>query len=124
MRTLVSIVILLSLAACGQKVGVEERPPSLPVCTAKVEWEYPIARLDGTFLPIEEIQKLTIYVAEAEGKDQSTLLRIDDVTASEFKTSHVITQLPSGMTYWFYLTVTDLEGIESMSSNELSKTCR
>ena len=98
MRTLVSIVILLSLAACGQKVGVEERPPSLPVCTAKVE--------------------------EAEGKDQSTLLRIDDVTASEFKTSHVVTQLPSGMTYWFYLTVTDLEGVESMSSNELSKTCR
>ena len=93
------------------------------MCAATLEWEYPIARLDGTFLPIEEIEKLTIYVAEAEGKDQSTLLRIDDVTATEFKTSHTITPLPSGMTYWFYLTVTDLDGVQSVTSNELSKTC-
>ena len=124
MRTIVSFKILLVLGLLSTACGGEASSPPDPqnTCNVKVEWEYPVNRLDGTPLTIQEIAKLTIYISASEGGDDDDLIRIEDVTASNGRNTYVLHWVPQGLS-WYTLTVTDTEGRESQVSNEIPKLC-
>ena len=99
-------------------------PPDIEpvICTAVLTWEYPIAMLDGTLLPREDLEKLTIYVNEASGYNQETIEMVEDIMDVNIITWEV-KQLSQGV-HWFYLTVTTVKDtVESGYSNEKTKAC-
>jgi hypothetical protein len=84
--------------------------------TAKLSWEIPYTRIDGTALSLSDIHGSRIYMGESS--DQLALIvDMNDVSTTSFS----ITNLTSG-TYYFAVTTYDSDGNESTLSNIASKT--
>jgi len=98
-------------------------PPAPPIptfCSAILEWGPPVSRMDGSPISIEELSKYTIYVNEEEGRNESTLVLVIDITDPSL-VSWEIRNIDL-QTHWFYMTVTDKSwpwNLTSPYSNEL-----
>lgn len=114
------LATLLILAGCGGGSGTTPEPPP-SACSAMITWDYPISRLDGTYLPREEIRQLTIFVSDAPGGEGGRL-ELEEVITDTTLVAWEVHGLEAGA-HWVYLKVTDTEGNESPTSNELSKEC-
>ena len=91
-------------------ITVSEPPPS---GQATVRWDAPTEREDGT--PLPGVSQYTIYY----GQDASRLDQV--VTLGGEVTSHKLEQLAKG-TWYFAVTATCLDGVESDQSTTASKT--
>lgn len=110
-------IVVLSLLLFGYDAGVAA-PAS---CDLLIEWEAPTTRLDGTFLPIEELEKYTIYVSRNKSTDDKMLIRVEDVLDVTL-TSWYLLDVGNGRIY-IYMTVTDIYGVSSAYSNMLDIVC-
>lgn len=114
------LLVTLLLAGCGPGGSSIELPPEA-TCSATLTWQAPNDRIDGTPITIEELDKFTIYINRRNSTDPSTVVLIVDLTDTTQQMAE-ITDIPKGQRY-FYMTVTDLNGVESPFSNILSKLC-
>jgi hypothetical protein len=90
-------------------------------CIATLTWEAPTERLNGTPLVLQELKNFTIYAAKTPDVhyDQRIFeIEINDV----FLTTFEVKDLKNG-SYWFYMTVTDLQENTSTYSNVQQKVC-
>ena len=120
--------MLLLLAGCP---GGNNSPPGDPdpsdTCTAILEWAPPTARMDESPLTLEELQKFTVYVNNAEGMEEARITLVIDLT-DVYMIQWEIRNLPAGQ-HWFYMTATALGTVPGQPnpvsgySNELSKFC-
>jgi len=77
--------------------------------------------LNGTPLALQELEKFTIYAAQApEVHYDKRLFEID--IADVFMTTYEVRDLKNG-SYWFYMTATDTQGNVSTYSNVQQKVC-
>jgi len=77
--------------------------------------------MDNTPLTLDELQKFTLYVNDAEGMEEARITLVVDLT-DVYLIQWEIRNLPAGL-HWFYMTATDTENRVSGYSNELSKFC-
>lgn len=120
------LIALLLLAGCGGQNGDNPAWPPDPtdpnnICTATLDWAPPTGRMDTTPLRVEELQKFTIYINDAEGMEEARITMVIDLT-DVYLIQWEIRNLPAGR-HWFYMTVTDLDNLVSAYSNELTKVC-
>jgi len=118
------ITASLLLAGCSgghDKHGRPEDPDPTNTCTATVDWEIPTTFVNGDQLLHTDLQRLTIYINEESGMEQSTITRVEELN-DVYLIQWTVKDLPLG-THWFYMTITSIEGEVSAFSNELSKTC-
>lgn len=121
------ITTLLLLGGCSGGSG--GNGPGLPLdpndptntCIATLSWSPPTERMDDSPLALEELAKFTIYVNDAEGMEEARITLVIDLT-DVYLIQWEIRNLPAGQHY-FYMTVTDTEGLASGYSNEVSKFC-
>jgi len=90
-------------------------------CDIEVTWERPYTRLDGSILPLEEIEKYTIYVNLNKSTEEKSLVRIEDILDAELS-SWILTDIHKGRVY-IYMTATDIYGISSAYSDMLDIVC-
>jgi len=77
--------------------------------------------MDSTPLTLNELQKFTLYVNDAEGMEEARITLVVDLT-DVYLIQWEIRNLPAGQ-HWFYMTATDTENNVSGYSNEVSKFC-
>lgn len=116
------IAIVMLLAGCS---GGGNSPPGQPdpinTCTAIANWEIPDTFVNGEQLLQSDLLRLTIYINEESGMEQSTITRVEELN-DVYLIQWTITDLPLGE-HWFYMTITAVNGEVSAYSNELSKIC-
>lgn len=117
-KLLLALIFVLGVGGCE---GADNAKPPQATCTATLTWEPPYDRVGGAPLSTAELEKYTIYISRQENTDTSFLLRIVEVSDTNLIT-YEVDDLPRGMKY-FYMTATDMQGIESTFSNILSKIC-
>jgi len=119
---LIAIVMLLAGCPDGGKI-----PPGQPdpdptnTCTAIVDWEIPDTFVNGEQLLQSDLLRLTIYINEESGMEQSTITRVEELN-DVYLIQWTVEELPLGE-HWFYMTITSINGEVSAFSNELSKVC-
>jgi hypothetical protein len=86
-------------------ISVNSVAPTLG--SASLNWAAPVIRQDGSALAIGEIAGYTLYYGTSQG-DYPNSVDINDANT----TSATISDLPVG-TYYFVLTTTDINGLES-----------
>lgn len=98
----------------------ESATPPPQTCSATVFWQSPVLLEDGRPFLLEDIEKFTIYVADAVGQQQFNLLFVFDVNNPTAMT-HRINGLPKQS--YIYMTVTATDGHTSAFSQEWSWNC-
>lgn len=92
------------IADAGTRVG-----------TASLSWKAPVARTDGSSLPVREISGYRIYYGTKSRKyDYSIAIK------NAYKDSYSVSDLPVD-TYYFAMTTVDVDGRESGYSGEAVK---
>jgi len=136
-RKLVSAVTLtVFLSACGgggssdfsSTTGVDSvsdtqvgsNPGPIPeagakVGTASLSWKAPVARTDGSSLPVREISGYRIYYGTKSRKYDYRI-----AIKGAYKDSYSVSDLPVD-TYYFAMTTVDVDGRESGYSGEAVK---
>ena len=85
------------------------------VGTASLSWKAPVARTDGSSLPVREISGYRIYYGTKSRKyDYSIAIK------GAYKDSYSVSDLPVD-TYYFAMTTVDVDGRESGYSGEAVK---
>jgi len=126
-RMLFTNGLFLILAGCPSGVGVDPDsigpfPPKAPiqrvfVCDRTIGWELPREREGGDFLADAEIKTVTIYAARTPMAPDNELAFSMDV--DPYLLQWHFTTLDSG-NWYFRLTATDNDWLESEKSNERS----
>lgn len=127
-------LLLLSLTAgCskGNHSSPPPPPPPLPppvaiVCDKTISWTNPTHReadIYGYEKPLEagELAKLTVFAGRMSMLPEDELAFVMDIS-EVYMLTWTILDLEEGAWY-FELTVTDTEGLESKRSNETTKIC-
>lgn len=108
----------LLIAACGSNGnGRTTTPTQIPgaVGAATLSWEIPIENEDGS--PLTDLAGYNIYFGLASGL-YTNEIRIDNPSISIY----VVESLDPGETYYFAVTAFNENDVESIFSNEVSKT--
>ena len=112
--------LLFFLAGCGPG-GSPPEPPSVADCTAFLQWEAPIKRMNGDLLLLSELSKFTIYVSESSDPADMLFELIIEVNDSNM-ISWEIRELTDSHHY-FWVSATDTDNRESAPSNVEDKDC-
>ncbi|HXQ20998.1 MAG TPA: fibronectin type III domain-containing protein [Candidatus Acidoferrales bacterium] len=80
-----------------------------------MSWTIPTTRTDGTALT--DIAGFNIYYGTSSGTYPNTI-----ALANPALTTYVVTNLPTGATYYFVMTAYDANGVESAYTNAGSKS--
>jgi hypothetical protein len=105
-----------SLSAALTNLHIEVLPAPVTTGSARLSWEIPSSRTDGSPLSLSEIAGYRLYM----GQSSDALNMILDLNDSSIK-SHTVKELSTG-TYYFSVTTYDTEGNESTFSNIAVKT--
>jgi len=111
-------IILLTLIGCAKKI---ELPPIVlppPDTTARLTWEAPTTRADGSPLPPGELAGYRVYVG-AVPETLTPQVEINDPAKAE----HTFTNLPAA-TYYYAVSARNKYGAESDLSLVVSKTIK
>ena len=124
---LIVLFLLPTFGGCYGAPAIEDSPQSLqpkpphqqPLsCPYTVNWALPKKREDGSKLRTQDIKSVTIYAARLPWADNSEILSETHVDPFLLQWQHHNLVYPA--TWYFRLTVTDTNGLESGFSNETS----
>lgn len=90
--------------------------PAATTGTAIITWTAPMNRVSGAQLPMSQIKGYRVYYGKSS---TSTSMLIDLPNAQT--TQHKLTGLSRGTSYYFRVSVYDMQGIESVKSPVMSK---
>lgn len=119
MRFILALLAVSLVAGCGKSGGGNPSPPSVS-CSATIVWEPPTERTSGQPLTLEELEKYTVYVSLRDSVEDQYIQQVIDVDINLITLE--VRDLGPGP-HWFYMTVTDLDGITSTQSNSLGIIC-
>ncbi len=121
MKKLITLLLVLAtglmLSACGGGGGgssSDSRDTAL-AGHALLSWVAPTTRMDGSYLPVTELEGYRIYYGTS-ADNLSVLVDLNDDSITEFD----VNSLPSG-TYFFAVSAYDTQGVESGLSNVIAK---
>lgn len=119
------IILLLFLIGCQNNktdVPIVSEVPKIFNCKIIISWVLPTKREDDTLIDISEIDKFTVYASHVPETSEIELGFIEEIDP------HILTytwnwdENYKGLWY-FQATITDIEGLESNYSNEISRSC-
>ncbi len=120
-----SIAILLLTAGCaatttptGANSATKTTTTKTTAAVRQLDWTIPVAREDGSVLPLAAIDRYKIYYGSSSG-NYTASLNVNSVDASGTAVSDFNLAEFSQGTYYFVMTTLDSGGRESPYSNEV-----